>query len=86
MWCIPGIAPLRYLSRVHTFSWGSAVLAYLYRGLEHASRKGANSISGCLLLLMLWSYERFDIGLPIADPARDNYPVAEYWGRSIGVK
>ncbi|KAK1370530.1 hypothetical protein POM88_036622 [Heracleum sosnowskyi] len=34
----------------------------------------------------IWSYERFDIGLPIADPERESFPVAEYWARSTVVK
>ncbi|KAK1386419.1 hypothetical protein POM88_014597 [Heracleum sosnowskyi] len=80
------IAPFFFLDRIHTYSWGSAVLGYLYRGLERAARKGAVSVSGCLLLLQIWSYERFDIGLPIADPERESFPVAEYWARSTVVK
>jgi hypothetical protein len=50
-------------------SWGLAVLAATYRGLCMACTKTeANSLlTGCPLLLQLWSYERFAIGRPIVD-------------------
>nr|XP_017256347.1 PREDICTED: serine/threonine-protein phosphatase 7 long form homolog [Daucus carota subsp. sativus] len=75
------IRHLRTLSHVRTWSWGSAVLSYLYRGLSTAAQKGSKKIPCCVWLLMLWSYERFDIGRPIPDPSRDSYPVAEFWAR-----
>ncbi|XP_021744410.1 protein MAIN-LIKE 1-like [Chenopodium quinoa] len=37
--------------QISEYSWGSAVLAYMYRQLGTASRKDANSIAGCLTLL-----------------------------------
>jgi hypothetical protein len=47
-------------------SFGSVVLAATYRGLCKAcllkSRK--SGLTGCPLLLQLWSYERFPIGRP----------------------
>ena len=48
------------------YSWGSAVLACTYRALCDACtrRSSAGSLTGCPLLLMLWSCERFDIGRP----------------------
>lgn len=48
------------------YSWGSAVLAATYRALCDACRRtsSAGSLTGCPLLLMLWSFERFDIGRP----------------------
>nr|XP_017250727.1 PREDICTED: serine/threonine-protein phosphatase 7 long form homolog [Daucus carota subsp. sativus] len=70
---------LRTLREIPTWSWGSAVLSYLYRGLYHATQKDAKKISGCVWLLMLWSYERFEIGRPIPDESRGSYPVAEFW-------
>ena len=50
-------------------SWGSAVLAYTYRALCSAcKRKGANAnLTGCPLLLQLWSFECFPIGRPWVD-------------------
>ncbi|XP_063936184.1 protein MAIN-LIKE 1-like [Daucus carota subsp. sativus] len=70
---------LRRLREIPTWSWGSAVLSYLYRGLYHATQKDAKKISCCVWLLMLWSYERFEIGRPIPDESRGSYPVAEFW-------
>ncbi|WOH04457.1 hypothetical protein DCAR_0623866 [Daucus carota subsp. sativus] len=68
---------LRRLREIPTWSWGSAVLSYLYRGLYHATQKDAKKISCCVWLLMLWSYERFEIGRPIPDESRGSYPVAD---------
>lgn len=55
---------LRDLTSVGQFSWGSAVLAHLYRELCRASKKGANEISGPLVLLQIWAWERLDISRP----------------------
>src|SRR5438128_12631461 len=51
---------------VPTWSWGSAVLAATYRGLcDACSKMTANAVlTGCLLLLQLWAYERFAVGRP----------------------
>ena len=50
-------------------SWGSAVLAATYRGLCDACfRSRPNSgLTGCPLLLQLWSFERFSLGRPLLD-------------------
>lgn len=47
-------------------SWGSAVLAYTYRALCSSCRKTAlnANLTGCPLLLQLWSFERFPVGRP----------------------
>ena len=54
---------------VPTWSWGSAALAATYRGLcDACSKTIANAVlTGCLLLLQLWAYERFTVGWPIVD-------------------
>src|SRR6266498_2775631 len=54
---------------VPTWSWGSAVLAATYRGLCDASSRTTEGaiLTGCLLLLQLWAYERFAVGRPIID-------------------
>uniref|UniRef100_A0ACD5XR69 Uncharacterized protein n=1 Tax=Avena sativa TaxID=4498 RepID=A0ACD5XR69_AVESA len=46
--------------------WGSAALAWLYRQLDDACLRSAadSGIGGCLLLLSVWSWERFSIGRP----------------------
>src|SRR5438132_779982 len=54
---------------VPTWSWGSAVLAATYRGLCDACSKTNENVvlTGCLLSLQLWAYERFAVGRPIVD-------------------
>ena len=51
------------------YSWGSAVLACTYRRLYKASRQNDRNIvlTGCPILLQLWSYERIAIDRPIID-------------------
>ncbi|XP_021742776.1 protein MAINTENANCE OF MERISTEMS-like [Chenopodium quinoa] len=44
---------------INEYAWGTASLAYLYRKLGTTSRKGADSIAGCLTLLQAWIYEYF---------------------------
>lgn len=45
---------LKNFADVPLFSWGSAVLAHLYRELCRACRKGANEIAGPLILLQVY--------------------------------
>jgi hypothetical protein len=54
---------------VPTWSWGSAVLAATYRGLCDGCMKTKEGaiLTGCPLLLQLWSYERIAIARPIID-------------------
>jgi len=51
---------------IATFSWGSAVLAWLYRALcDGCRRTGANAnLGGCAYLLQVWMWERFPVGRP----------------------
>ncbi|KAJ7967944.1 serine/threonine-protein phosphatase 7 long form-like [Quillaja saponaria] len=55
---------LRDFALVPQFSWGSAVLAHLYRELCRGCRNGASEIAGSLVLLQLWAWERLSIGRP----------------------
>jgi hypothetical protein len=60
-------APLEQMPQI---SWGSAVLATVYRGLcsvvtRPASREAI--LLGCPLLLQMWIHERFDIDRSRAD-------------------
>ncbi|CAN1215308.1 Protein MAIN-LIKE 2 [Linum perenne] len=73
-----------------SFSWGSAVLAWLYKAMGRAafftgaSQKGAGDIGGFTLLVQLWALERFPY---IADryiaggdpPTADSYPRGMCW-------
>ena len=54
---------------VPTWSWGSAVLAATYHGLCDGCMKTTEGaiITGCPLLLQLWSYERIAIARPLID-------------------
>lgn len=52
------------LSKLDDISWGSGVLAYLYRSMCNATKKGVTQIGGALLLLQFWSWERISIGRP----------------------
>ena len=56
---------------VPPYSWGSAVLAAMYRGLCDSCTKtrGEAILTGCPLLLQLWSYERLAVGRPIVSHA-----------------
>ena len=51
------------------YSWGSVVLACTYHGLCKASRQNDRNavLTGCLILLQLWSYERIAISRPMID-------------------
>ncbi|GFS31142.1 hypothetical protein Acr_00g0015870 [Actinidia rufa] len=47
------------LDAARACSWGSAVLAMLYRSLCRATKIGQRQIAGGLLLLQIWACERF---------------------------
>lgn len=55
---------LNDLEAAGRLSWGSATLAFLYRQLCLASKKGARELGGCLILLQIWSWEHIHIGRP----------------------
>ncbi|KAE8771984.1 mutator protein [Hordeum vulgare] len=50
----------------HKFSSGSGALAYLYQQLDEACRRPRrdDGIGGCMLLLLVWSWERLPVGRP----------------------
>ncbi|KAF7845062.1 serine/threonine-protein phosphatase 7 long form-like protein [Senna tora] len=55
---------LENLDDVKKFSWGSAVLAYLYRSLCHATDYKEVNIGGCMHLLTVWAWDRFPLLAP----------------------
>ncbi|XP_051190068.2 serine/threonine-protein phosphatase 7 long form homolog [Lolium perenne] len=58
---------LKALTKMETkWSWGSAALAFLYRQLDEACCRISKDacIGGPLLLLSIWSWERFPVGRP----------------------
>ncbi|XLU20389.1 hypothetical protein S245_056455, partial [Arachis hypogaea] len=75
---------LRDFERIHTYSWGSACLAHLYRALCRASRYDTKEMDGPLNLLFVWAWERMPCIAPvprhILPPAE--IPVAMRWSHS----
>lgn len=65
---------LRDLDAASAYSWASATLAFLYRQLCRASRRGAREMGGPLVLLQLWSWEHLLIGRPDIRRPRDPPP------------
>ncbi|XLU60401.1 hypothetical protein S245_019610, partial [Arachis hypogaea] len=56
---------LRNFERIHTYSWGSACLAHLYRALCRASRYDTKEMDSPLNLLFVWAWERMPCLSPI---------------------
>ncbi|XP_065637049.1 serine/threonine-protein phosphatase 7 long form homolog [Quercus suber] len=53
---------LEFMENLHNspkYSWGSAVLSWLYRQLCKATKKTAKQIGGALILVQLWIFARF---------------------------
>ncbi|KAK8689302.1 hypothetical protein V6N13_088024 [Hibiscus sabdariffa] len=60
---------LRYPWEAASYSWGSAILAFLYRelckGAKIENGRKVRGIGGCLLLLQAWAWERLPFWTPI---------------------
>ncbi|KAL9678329.1 hypothetical protein QQ045_016173 [Rhodiola kirilowii] len=52
------------LDSLSCYSWGHAVLAYLYCSLCNACDSKATQLNGCALLLQLWTWEHLITGRP----------------------
>ncbi|KAL0352428.1 UNVERIFIED_CONTAM: protein MAINTENANCE OF MERISTEMS [Sesamum calycinum] len=52
------LAKLEDIVAARNYSWGSAVLAFLYRELCNASKKGKAAIGGALQLVQIWAWSR----------------------------
>ena len=62
---------LEDLDDIHTYSWGSAALAWLYREMCGACAKEATQIGGAVILIQLWAYENISFiapGIKSIDP------------------
>ncbi|XP_028051734.1 protein MAIN-LIKE 1-like [Camellia sinensis] len=82
---------LEDLNLVHSYAWGAAALAFLYKQLGMATKSTVRQIAGYMTLLEAWIYEHFICLLQeeldrleahevIWDPyisKRDNHPFAE---------
>jgi len=67
---------LRELDHISNFSWGSAVLACLYRALDHNTKFQQDNIVGDMLLLQCWVWERFTCISPEIQPVTEDEIVA----------
>jgi hypothetical protein len=71
-WILPYAYSLAHsdIGSIPKYSWGSAVLAATYRGLTIASQSPANEpvLTGCPMLVQVWSYARFKVGRPGTAP------------------
>ncbi|MFQ6630987.1 hypothetical protein Gotur_009667 [Gossypium turneri] len=61
-------------------SWGSAVLATLYREMCGAMRPSKAKIGGCLSLLQSWARFRFPFLRPVDHPY--TFPLITRWNHS----
>ncbi|QHO23259.1 uncharacterized protein DS421_12g362020 [Arachis hypogaea] len=70
--------------QIHTYSWGSACLAHIYRALCRASRYDTKEMDGPLNLLFVWAWERMLCLAPV--PRQTLLPaeisVARRWSHS----
>ena len=64
------------LEHISNFSWGSAVLACLYRALDHNTKFHQDNIGGYMLLLQCWAWERFTCISPEIQPVTEDEIVA----------
>ena len=64
---------------IGSFSWGSAVLAWMYRQLCDGCRRTSDNpnLGGCLYLLQVWCWERWPVGRPARLPNAD-FPVSHF--------
>ncbi|XP_073357836.1 uncharacterized protein [Aegilops tauschii subsp. strangulata] len=48
------------------YNWGSVGLAYLYRSLDYTTKRTekTSGMCGCVLALLIWSWERLPVGRP----------------------
>ncbi|KAF1874095.1 hypothetical protein Lal_00041539 [Lupinus albus] len=76
---------LEDLSETYQYSWVSAVLACLYRGLCRAALISRQiEIGGCLLLLQSWAYDRIPMLAPRLNiPTTNLFPLVRRWSQHL---
>ncbi|KAF1893907.1 hypothetical protein Lal_00002452 [Lupinus albus] len=76
---------LEDLSETYQYSWGSAVLVCLYRGLCRAALISCQiEIGGCLLLLQSWAYDRIPMLAPRLNvPTTNLFPLVRRWSQHL---
>lgn len=73
---------IQNLDHCGTLSWGSAVLAYLYRELCKSCKKDREETAGCILLLQLWAWSRLHTLAPVPRGPSLNNP--QIWDNHPG--
>ncbi|CAN0846224.1 Protein MAIN-LIKE 2 [Linum grandiflorum] len=75
------ISGLDDVREVHTYAWGAATLAHMYRALGKASRARCKSFMGCQTLLQSWIYEYFpSLRCRVSPlPRAESEPLAGRW-------
>ena len=78
---------LRDLNRTASYSWGSAVLACLYRRLCDATQPDRKAMTGPMMLLQVWAWERIRCLAPRPPSNRFDYtcPIAARYISQIPV-
>ncbi|XLR05360.1 hypothetical protein S83_071558 [Arachis hypogaea] len=74
---------LAYYDAIRTYSWGSAVLCWLYRAMCLATDYNVEVLAGCHTLLMSWIYYKLFFWAPnVTTPY--SFPLATRWVRKKG--
>jgi len=62
------------------YSWGSACLAWLYRGMCDAAHTQVHDVPGCTLLIQAWAYSRILAIAPVPKKyISSEFPFANMW-------
>ncbi|XP_057755254.1 putative disease resistance protein RGA3 isoform X2 [Arachis stenosperma] len=70
---------LQDLDACGRLSWGSAVLAFMYRMLCHSTKFDQSNIGGCGALLLSWIYHHVPMCRPNGYDQRRIFPLAKRW-------
>ena len=54
------------LNEIGLYSWSSACLAFLYRGLDRDTCNDVKEIYGCMILLLVWAWHQLPWLAPIS--------------------
>ncbi|KAH1121613.1 hypothetical protein J1N35_004773 [Gossypium stocksii] len=73
------------LHNVHSYSWGSAILAMLYRELCRTTKPDAVDIGGCLILLQSWALYWMPFLASVNHQAYV-FPLVNRWSTNPGIR
>ncbi|KAH1079975.1 hypothetical protein J1N35_019736 [Gossypium stocksii] len=73
------------LSNARSYSWGSTVLAYLYRDLCRLTKPTAVDMGGCLTLLQSWALYRMPFLASVSHQPYV-YPLVNRWSIYLGIE